>query len=157
MNTWEDDFSVGDPTLDSQHRQLILLATRTCLKIDSNTALSNADIKHLLLDFAALTTHHFSREECFLAELGYPKLKSHASKHASFTSTLLACIARIDTQSITRSDLCVLLEDRLIHHILVEDAALRPFLTAIPAQTKTDRSSLTKAPRQTTITTPEPT
>ena len=44
MTTWEDDLGIGYPALDSQHRQLILLATRACLKIDSDTRLADADI-----------------------------------------------------------------------------------------------------------------
>lgn len=155
MTTWEDDLSIGDPALDTQHRQLILLATRACLKIDSDTRLADADIKHLLLDFAAFVAHHFSCEERLLARLNYPALENHARNHAKFTDSLISCIARIDTHSVTFSELCVLLEDRLIHHILVEDAALRPFLSALPDWMKTGTSDPPRAPCPTHLETPE--
>ncbi len=116
------DLTIGERALDAPRCQLILMATRTARAIMSST--DKARVRPLVHDFAALSARHFSREEDTLNAQGHGELTEHARLHRRYLDTLTAGVARFEAGQLSREELCVLVEDKLVHHILVVDAPL---------------------------------
>ena len=125
------DLTIGDRTLDAPHCQLIVMATRTARAIMSCT--DNARVRPLEHDFATLSARHFSREEDALNVQGRGELTEHARQHRHYLDTLTEGVARFEAGQLSREELCVLVEDKLVHHILVVDAPLHASLSGMTA------------------------
>ncbi|WP_079434784.1 bacteriohemerythrin [Zoogloea sp. LCSB751] len=89
MNTidifpWDDNFSTGLPTIDEQHRKLVLLLNRLAGQLALDTCELSLDT--LFDELAAYTVYHFETEEqiwhAFMG--GDPHEIAHRDNHAAF-------------------------------------------------------------------------
>lgn len=81
--SWNPDYSVGDATLDDQHRDILARcdALGECLGDDA------ADDARFRADFAALMARareHFAAEKALLAARGYPELDAQQDEYDEF-------------------------------------------------------------------------
>lgn len=80
---WTPALSVGEETIDGQHRKLI----DEINKIIDAIASLNVGMGHLRQTIHFLYTYmteHFAYEEKYMAEHGYPGLEGHRKTHADF-------------------------------------------------------------------------
>ena len=129
---WTEDMRIGHPIVDADHMQLIEIINLALIVV-SERDLGQADnILYSLLNYVA---GHFKREEAILAEIGYPALEAHKSKHDSFGNyTKRMAIALHDKKpDLEKLELIGQLTDHLktwlVQHILVEDVEMIPYLT----------------------------
>lgn len=76
---WTDAFSVGVPTLDDQHRQLVEIVNKFEEALQRGKG--SRQVTAILNDLLGYTQEHFATEERLLAAAGYPQLKLHQSQH----------------------------------------------------------------------------
>lgn len=124
---WKDEYSVGVPELDRQHRRLIGLINR----------LSEESVDGVLMGwvFEALETYvkeHFSAEEAMLEAADYADLAEHRRRHRAFEQWLSA-VRQTYSLGMTSPDLLAVsvnafLRDWLVTHILSADMAYRDVL-----------------------------
>lgn len=85
MISWKEDYEVGIDIVDSQHKELFIIAGKAfdLLKNEFVTDKYDAMVEILeeLKDYAAF---HFETEEKYLEETGFKKLFSHKMEHAAF-------------------------------------------------------------------------
>ena len=118
---WSDDFSIGIPEIDEDHKRLVQCLDdlfTACFAGQGPQVLS--PILDRLMDY---TRQHFSHEEDVMRKVGYPGLDDHRAEHAALVLELDDIIEqhRIgDTHELSNQTL-QFLEDWLSHHILVED------------------------------------
>jgi hemerythrin len=117
---WKEEFSVGHPDLDRQHRRFLEL-----INTFSAQAQQRTDLRFLLSIMGALIDHaetHFTTEEKLLRTAGYPKLADHERQHMAFTDQLLQLEERLESNGPDlRREIERFLKDWYISHVFGSD------------------------------------
>lgn len=83
---WQPEFSVHIDEFDEQHRVLFSAINDILLTLDSSGGRQvMSDVLERLLRF---TEEHFSNEEAFLRENGYPEVERHIREHGVFVKKI---------------------------------------------------------------------
>jgi hemerythrin-like metal-binding protein len=82
--TWKESYSVGIPTIDAQHKQLVALIN--ALHDGMRNGLGNEMLSGVFDSLIKYTETHFKDEERMLAVRGYPTLLAHKAQHADFVT-----------------------------------------------------------------------
>lgn len=129
MITWKDDYLIGHPEIDRQHRRLFDIAAQVFALLRNGAKLDKYDrITELITELADYTQYHFTFEENYMKSSGYKKLLSHKVQHDDF----VARINDVDLGSLDENQdvfLCELLDfvlDWIRDHILDSDKAIIP-------------------------------
>ena len=80
---WQDSWSVGNETLDTDHKQLVQIINRV-----SHLQDSGEDAVWVLNDLKGYSKYHFDREEKLMEAANIPGLVAHKKKHAMFVEWL---------------------------------------------------------------------
>lgn len=123
---WTEQYSIGDPLLDQQHRLIIemlnLLTEFSIAKIDPET------ISQLLSDMTHYSQMHFKTEESYLSKRGYPYLKEHKENHVQFIlKTERFCEAAMINLTNLPDHMLAYLSSWWRHHILEEDMKYKSY------------------------------
>lgn len=121
---WSEEFSVGNPQLDADHRTLFALAA---MLEDAPSPAPASLIVGVLDALSAYVIGHFEREEHHQAALGFPELEEHREHHAHLMQRLNAFRARYfaDPRRLDVAELRRFLRQWLINHVLHEDMKYR--------------------------------
>ena len=76
---WRDAFSVGDPAVDHEHRELIALVNAAARRIRAGAP--PADIDAAFGDLLTAVSGHFAHEERQMQRAGYDALAEHKADH----------------------------------------------------------------------------
>ncbi len=76
---WNEELSTGIPQMDEQHRKLIDILNQFYEAIEKGEKVQG--IEALLRGAEEYTIYHFSSEEKFMEEIGYPELEAHRKAH----------------------------------------------------------------------------
>lgn len=79
---WSDEYKIGIPTVDSQHRRLFELINE--LNEALQAGLKVSDIEKLIVALDQYKTRHFQLEEKHMKECGYPGLAEQQKAHNFF-------------------------------------------------------------------------
>jgi len=124
---WNDDLSVSNDDIDDDHKGLFELIND----------LANADMSHdyinLIIDrLKKYTVEHFTREEEYMASIGYPGFEEHLAQHEEFKEwleTIRSTYARFPQSPFIIGDsVNSYLLRWLRNHILTEDMKYRDFI-----------------------------
>lgn len=83
---WSDDLSVGEETIDSQHKALIQRLNDVAAAIEQQQG--EREISRTLGFLSEYVQFHFSEEEQQMEEADYPGLETQKQNHAEFIATL---------------------------------------------------------------------
>lgn len=121
---WTEDFSVGVPQLDADHRTLFELAA---ILADASLPIPAQTVTTVLDALAEYTVAHFNREERYQEALGYPGLEGHRLQHRQLIERLDAFRARhaADPSRVDVTELRHFLRRWLVNHVLHEDMKYR--------------------------------
>ncbi|MDO9103779.1 MAG: hemerythrin domain-containing protein [Methylovulum sp.] len=120
---WKDEYSLGNATMDSEHRRLFELAN-VIIESETNDEL----IKHIMQLYKHVR-EHFHNEEEILKEQAYPDYKRHCEEHNEMLDSLVAKSDAIregdwgKTQAIGFMTLWV-------NHITTSDRQVRDYLAS---------------------------
>lgn len=81
---WSDEYKIGLPAIDSQHKRLFQLIRELNEALDSGLRLVN--VERLLAGLDQYKTRHFQLEEKYMQESNYPGLAEQQKSHAFFTN-----------------------------------------------------------------------
>lgn len=109
---WNDDYSVGDETLDRQHQNLFDLGNKI-QKADKSEAR-----KYVMSLYKYIRTH-FDREENHMKSMGFPWVDEHRLKHEELIENLNRLSKDFDPDNL--KELAAFLHEWLVTHVLVED------------------------------------
>lgn len=98
---WHDGNSVGVPSLDKQHKRLILLTNDLFEAIIAGE--SQSTVKTILEKIAEYVAYHFSYEEHLLTKHGYPvdELNRHIAEHRKLTTQVYEFMVKFNAQETT--------------------------------------------------------
>lgn len=81
---WDPRFSVGDETLDAQHKHFLEQCNALADCLDEPGDEGNRKFTQLFAELLASARAHFAAEEKLLANHGYPDLDDHRSEQEEF-------------------------------------------------------------------------
>ena len=122
--TWKDFYSVGDPSLDAQHKEIIAVINE--LYEAREEGHDRDAVRHILDRLLQYTLVHFKHEEQVMQEHGYPGFAQHKTLHDEIrqrTSDL-----REDADLVTGQDLLRFLKEWWVGHIQGADKKYAPYL-----------------------------
>jgi hemerythrin len=123
---WKECYSVSEPSLDAQHRQIIGILNDLYAAIDAGQEYD--ELKGLLDRMVTYTMNHFNHEEDLLRACGYPDFENHKSLHDSMRRRTMGL--RGHASLVTGRDLLNFTRDWWISHIQGEDKCYVPYITA---------------------------
>lgn len=135
---WKPEYSVGDQTLDDQHKELIRIMNDLYgLVNEPERAEQDDQIEFIFGNLAQYIMTHFSYEEQRMADAHYPdeKLAAHRAEHYELIKTVRRYQANAleNSREGLKELLPYLYGEWLIHHICEQDMEYRPFMEARPS------------------------
>jgi hemerythrin len=124
---WRDDFGVGFPLIDSDHKKLLslvnnVLAAQQC---ETGTVLERQALDELV-DY---TEYHFQREEALMTRYGYGDYAAHKAQHDQMRNQVARYLQRYEEKG---REILPLVANHLklwlLQHIAGTDRRLAPFL-----------------------------
>jgi len=129
MVIWKDEYSVGVPFLDEQHKDLFVIANEIFAVLGNEFITDKYDQIVTIVDrLKEYTVEHFATEEAYMMENGYRKLLSHRVTHQDFVAKMNS----IDFQAVDEdqdahlTDILNFVTNWLVQHILQEDKLYAP-------------------------------
>lgn len=125
---WEENMSVGVPSIDDQHQKLVKAINALFDAIEQRK--TDGVLLKVFKALQAYTVIHFEYEEKLFAEHGYPDAASHSEIHEKLIVQLKELIAkRGEASSIELSvETMDFLREWLFEHIMHEDRKYSSFL-----------------------------
>lgn len=125
---WSSELATGIEDIDQQHKRLIELYNNFEEAADQNKGRRHLDA--LLDNLVTYTAEHFTFEESYLEEQGYPELESHRRTHRQLSRKLeRLCIEhRVNRRRVT-GEVRRFLASWLTQHILKHDMEYMPWVS----------------------------
>jgi hemerythrin len=116
MFSWRQEYSVGYPEIDNQHKKLFELADQL------HSAMTSGKGKDVLgktlSDLIAYTKEHFAAEERLMQAHRYPDYPNHKALHDTLTARVVGFQKEFEANRTALSiGLLQFLKDWLSHHI----------------------------------------
>ncbi len=125
--TWKDYYSVGEPSLDSQHRQVIDFIND--LYVSMQRGVDRQSIRPLLDQLVQYTVNHFQHEEKLLLEHQYPEFAQHKAWHDKMRQRTIAL--RDNAGLMTGRDLLVFLREWWCNRIQEQDKRYATYMSVL--------------------------
>jgi hemerythrin len=122
---WKDEFSIGVPMFDDEHRDLLDIINT--LYDQAASGASTADLAATCDRLIAHTVSHFDHEEARFE--GYPRAEEHRRMHTKLKERVVAF--RRNLTSGGAVDGTKLITDWLAHHITGEDKTFGTWVNGI--------------------------
>lgn len=127
--SWTESISVGNETLDEQHRGIFAATNRLLDIVMGNRRLE--ETYGALVEIERYVRDHFSSEEAYMKDHGYPDLDRHQKIHAAFAENFLERKEEVKTKGVSETIVLQLenyLGTWLLHHIGEEDQKYARFI-----------------------------
>jgi hemerythrin len=113
---WKNEYSVGVPEMDLQHRKLVDLLNQ--LEEAMGKGKGKEIIGKILNELVRYTQTHFTNEEFLMLSHKFPELSAHKLEHMKLTQRVLQFKADFDAGKVTLTiPILNFLEDWLVNHI----------------------------------------
>ena len=120
---WREDFSIGVPEVDHEHRELIELINAAHAELAE--APSNNSAAEFLGEIHARIAGHFALEEKIMREVGYGRLGPHKAAHEILLDDIREFMDACETgQTLDEAAFGTRLADWFGEHFRTEDARL---------------------------------
>lgn len=117
---WADKYSVGIPTIDRQHQQLVAIINE--LHDAMLQGQGNAAMGQILDRLIHYTKVHFDTEEALMRRAFYPALDAHKKEHDALTGQVVDFREQfVNTNAMLTIKVMNFLKDWLVHHIQETD------------------------------------
>lgn len=119
---WEKIQHIGLPVLDEQHGKLIAL----CNSLIRAMTLGKGEntLKTVFNELNDYTVYHFTDEERYMKEIGYPHLKEHQYLHAVLIKKVNDFRDRLLYSKVTPEEALAFLNNWIVTHIAEEDTRI---------------------------------
>lgn len=120
---WADNYSVGVPLLDEQHKQLIKMLNSIQAKYDQGIMF---DVIMQMFNYAA---EHFRSEEALMRKHAFSGLDRQIQEHKMFLRKASEFAGKDLSDPGAYRQMVTFLAEWLVHHILHEDMQYREILS----------------------------
>ena len=123
---WKESYSVGNETIDFQHKKLIGMINRMIL--NEGTNVDSEIISDVLSGMIGYAGSHFNAEEAYMEQIGYPELEMHKEEHKKFKlKASYFCFSTMKNETLVPEEILQFLSKWLINHILHTDMKYKKF------------------------------
>ena len=124
---WREDYSVGVPKLDGQHKRIFKLMN--ALVELGEVSASSTEVSDALTKMTEYSIIHFADEEKYMASINFPRSREHEQEHREFAEKITEFSLDImdgdgETQKKIIDFLCFWWRD----HVLKKDMDYRRFV-----------------------------
>lgn len=126
--TWNENYQIGNETVDSQHRYIFELANQIVDVTD------DGEITRLLMLFYQHVREHFYAEEQLMKQTSYPGYQKHVEQHNQMLDRLVEISETVQKKQWHPSDIKEFVNGWVLVHILQEDMLLGAYLKTHPAE-----------------------
>lgn len=138
---WTDAMSVGDYSLDGQHKGLLHIC-RGIEQLKSDASPYGMQLRHEQLNKMQLyATVHFEAEERMLERVDYPDIVAHRQEHLKYAEDLAELLYQSVFSAPNAVMMAKLLSDWWMNHILVSDKHYVPYLSDCKFAIRSDRQT----------------
>ena len=95
---WSPALAVGVPEIDAQHQELFRRAERLVTALRGG---DRAEVRPLVRYLSEYIVEHFSAEERFMTEIGFPALEGHRLAHEKFRADFAELLADYERKGAT--------------------------------------------------------
>jgi len=132
MFIWREEFELGIPSIDNQHKYLIELGNKVNALLNTHLEGDNDsyEINEVMKELRNYTQYHFKTEEDLFLKYNYPDYQAHKKEHDAFIDYLDS----IDLEAIQNDQSNFLREllEEIVHwvfnHIITTDYMYKDFL-----------------------------
>ncbi len=119
---WIEDYNVGIPAIDNEHRLLVSLINDINRTIDTHKEFQTQIIGDSLKTLEQCVRNHFASEERFLLFNNYPEYDTHKTEH----TLLLEQLEHFEKKFLAEKpdfteNMLLYLKDWLVRHIILHD------------------------------------
>ena len=113
---WRQDFSIGIPEMDEQHKKWIEIINELH---ESLTSVLNTDVlSKTFQDVIDYTVYHFTEEEKLMQKIDYPDFLNHKALHLNFTGKINKLKDEfLLGEVVLQTEIMTILKDWLTEHI----------------------------------------
>lgn len=128
---WRKEMSVGNESVDNDHRNLIELVNSFERSIDTFETTGNLIVA--LKQLEEYSKQHFDREEMYQELIGYSGLEQHRISHQELIIQLKELIEKVSMQDsleeagMNKAQFIEFVRHWLIDHVIKEDLLFKPF------------------------------
>jgi hemerythrin len=123
---WKQDYSVGVPEIDEQHKNLFETAKSLLDLYQTDGA--NDEFFSGMRKMFEIADSHFSYEENMLKEIGYPDFDAHCESHRELSRTIRSFLKRLKSNQPNLFDeMQLVMKNWLVSHLLREDGKYKLF------------------------------
>lgn len=133
MLQWKEEYSIGVPTIDQQHKHLFEIGNRIFDLLENYLYEDKYDkIVMILKELGEYTRYHFKAEEDYMLKIKYPKYFGQKVEHDDF----IAKIEEVDLAEVDENqdkhirDLLTFVFNWILEHILKKDMLIKEFEAA---------------------------
>ncbi len=117
---WDESYSVHVRALDEQHQQLITMIN--ALIGLSEVSVDSEAISDALTEMTKYAQYHFSKEEQYMLEYGFPGYQSHKREHREFKRKAAdICVDAMKNKATVPMEICKYLKRWCVNHIFKSD------------------------------------
>ena len=126
--TWSTKFETGIKAIDNDHQALFEEINQLAVALIKTA--NDEEVVQAINCLENYVNEHFSREENFMIQAGYPGAEEHIKSHRALSRkvTLLRKLHHDETATIDPQKFVAFLSNWLSHHILKIDMAYLPYL-----------------------------
>ena len=125
---WNSSYSVGDVTLDEQHKKLLLLCKRIAACVQNHAGRSDSEFRLVLNELIDYARNHFEKEEQILRSVKYPFLEEQEKEHSEYEDHIVRFLYSALAGMNDKSSLNEFLGKWWVNHILVSDMKYAQYL-----------------------------
>ncbi len=124
---WKNDYDIGETRIDIQHRHLVSLINMFHASVSAH--IEDQVLGSIMDELGMYALVHFSYEEKWMEEVGYPGLAEHKRLHIDLRQQLDKWRDKYNLRQTHRSgELYKFLHGWLMDHVLVEDLKLTDYV-----------------------------
>jgi hemerythrin len=127
---WKTYYSVDDPALDAEHKQIIECINELYANMQAPT--TELVTKRVLDRLVQYTQTHFENEEARLKEVAFPNFAAHKALHDDMRRRTMGL--RTHLNLVTARDVLVFLKDWWLDHIQGEDKLYASYMSSLAAK-----------------------
>jgi len=118
---WTDDLSVGNKTIDNQHKGLVNILNEVYAAVRAQKSIE--DFSPFIIKLLRYAREHFETEEQMMEDRGFPHIEEHKKQHAYFLDQIDSMGEKIENKKkSTNAELLVFLKNWLVKHIKESDS-----------------------------------
>ena len=128
---WDDVFSVGFEPIDNQHKELVKMTNELFDRSKQGAAVADKAFLQTIKKAADYARDHFSDEDKYMVQAGFPNLSEHRKQHDDFLATVIKAMQEFETGNTAPIELARFLKKWLLNHIAVSDKQYAPYLAKL--------------------------